>query len=89
MDNSDVSINKANLDDTEVVNQVFERVEQQESQTNLENPVTNPGNVDIAESEQEKEIDVVEEETQNSTASKDLEFQIDRIMWLVNRIHLW
>lgn len=40
LDNSDASTNKANLDDSKVVNQVFERVEQQESQTNLETPVT-------------------------------------------------
>lgn len=56
LDNSDASTNKVNLDDTEVVNQAFERFEQQESQTNLENPVTNPGNVDVAESEQEKKL---------------------------------
>ena len=52
---NDASTEEANLDDAEVVNRIFERVEQQESQTDLVKPVINPENVDLAESEQEEE----------------------------------
>ncbi len=87
LDNSDASTEEANLDDAEVVNRLFERVEQQESQIALVDAVTNHENADVAESEQEEEIDVAEEENQNSTALRNLEFQIERLMWLVNRIY--
>ncbi|MBD2570299.1 pentapeptide repeat-containing protein [Anabaena lutea] len=75
------------IDDAEIVKQFFERVERQQSQGVLIEKEVVIKNVDIDEIEKDEEVDVIAEESENSNAFKNLEFQIERIMWLVNRIY--
>ncbi|MFM7370953.1 MAG: hypothetical protein ACKO2Z_24830, partial [Sphaerospermopsis kisseleviana] len=71
----------------EIVKQFFERVDKQQNQGELIEKAGEVENVDVGESEEEKEVDVVFEETEDSRNFNDLEFKIERVMWLVNRMY--
>ncbi|MEA5581921.1 pentapeptide repeat-containing protein [Nodularia harveyana UHCC-0300] len=86
-DNCDASTAENNLDDTEVIKQFFERVEKQTSQQSLLVEITNPENPEIVVNEAESENDVAENEPENQADFTNLEFQLERIMWLVNRTY--
>lgn len=87
LNDSENSTDVKTLDDAEIVKQFFERVEKQQTQGALIEESAITENLDIAEIENQEEIDVVTEETENSTAFNNSEFQIERIMWIANRLY--
>ncbi|MHC5726824.1 MAG: pentapeptide repeat-containing protein, partial [Nostoc sp.] len=83
----DASIKETIIDDTEIVKQFVESVEKPEKQLACVDVIAISENIDIAETEPDEPINVAEEQPQLERAFSAQEFQIERIMWLVNRIY--
>jgi uncharacterized protein YjbI with pentapeptide repeats len=87
-----------NVDEAETGKPLVERVEQQQCEEaaptvisqSSESVVDTPEvgvNADAAETEKDKEIDVVAQQEESPTAFSDEDFKTERMIWLLNRIY--